>query len=268
MSRRRPYARAVFLSIALAFSCLVLSACGAESAGGLLDTMTDIYSSVSKKSVLISGDEWYYRHRADFSPDAWAGEAILDLGVPGFSLADLSVSKTYIEPDIVPAGSDRIKSVMALIGPDDVGSDLFCELIQDGMPGYGYNGNYTGIVPGELFIQAPMLLSGGSTRCLATCYAWHAGLDLIFSDLARYLSHDPENRLLYRLTCVYSATDDMPCGFLVEYQSLDGGFSGCKYVYNIQPGIAFDYKTGRNWIAAAGDPEAKADTECEGGDAA
>lgn len=261
MIRRRPYARAVFLLIALAFSCLALSACDAESAGGLLETMTDIYSSVSKKSVLIAGDEWYYRHRAEFSPDAWAGEAILDLGVPGFSLADLSVSKTYMEPDIVPAGSDRIKSVMALIGPDDVSGDLFQDLIQEGMPGYVYDASYAGIVPGDIFIQAPMLLSGGSTRCLATCYAWRAGLELIFSDLAGYLSIDPDNRLLYRMTCVYSSTDDMPCGFLVEYQSLDGGFAGCKYVYNIQPGIAFDYKTGRNWIAAAGDPEARSDIE-------
>lgn len=264
MIRRRVHARAVLILTALALFSVGLTACDAESAADLANAVSDIYESVSKKSVIVSQDEWYYGHRHEFSPDAWKGEAVLDLGAPGFSLSDLSMAGTYADPVVETVSVHKIRSVTALLGPGDIGAGLFQEPVQADMAGYRYDAAYPGIVPGNLFVQAPMVPSGGEARCLATRYAWKAGLEPVFSDLAAYLADGPESGILWRMTCVYSGVDDMPCGFLLEYQSMDGELAGCKYVYNIQPGIGFDYLTGRNWIAAAGDPEAGKSTETGG----
>lgn len=241
----------------LALLCLWLAGCDAESAEGWADAVSDIYESVSRKSVTVSQDEWYYPHRHEFSPDAWEGDAVLDLGSPGFSLSDLSSTGGYAEPAVENASVHKIRSVTALSDAGSLADGLFLVPVQADMAGYRYDTAYPGIVPGSLFVQAPMALSGGEARCLATRYAWEAGLEPIFSGLAGYLEGSPEAEVLWRMTCLYSGVDDMPCGFLVEYQSMDGGLAGCEYVYNVQPGISFDYLTGRNWISAAGDPEAE-----------
>lgn len=252
----RRLARIAVLAAVLA--CF-LTGCG-ETAGSLLETMADIAESAGMKTVAVSPDEWYYGHRKDFSPDVWAGEAALDLKLPGFSIRDLSVPEAYAEPAVESAGKGKIKSVTVMLTDSNITADWFQAPLVDGLPGYGYNNAYPGIVPGNLFLQIPSAPVSDTGRYLATWYAWTAGIEPCFHDLTASLEQDPELEILFRSTAVYSALDDMPCGFLLEYQSMDGRIAGCEYVYNVQPGISFDYVTGRNWITAAGDPVAEDDT--------
>lgn len=250
-------ARAAAAVLAFFVLPLSLAGCTGEDAELFLGTIGEIYTATSSKLVTISSDAWYYKYRHEMSPDAWKGEAVLDLSVPGFTLQDLSSTALYDEPVVESAGSGRIRSVTAMLRGDGrvQPGGLFGAPVQEDLPGYGYDADYPGIVPGALFRQAPMLPDGGECRALATAYAWEAGLSHIFAGVRDYLAASPGNSLLWRLTAVYSSLDSMPCGFLAEWQGMDGSFSGCKYVYNVQPGIAFDYFTGRNWVEAAGDPE-------------
>lgn len=253
--RGRSFARIAVLAAVLA--CF-LTGCS-ETAGSLLETMADIAESAGTKTVAISSDEWYYGHKKEFSPDAWAGDAVLDLKLPGFSIRELSVPEAYTEPVVINAGRGKIKSVTVMLDHKTITTDWFRESLVDGLPGYEYNSSYPGIVPGNLFLQVPAVPIFDTGRYLATWYAWTAGIEPCFHELVNNLTQDPELGILFRSTAVYSAMDDMPCGFLLEYQSLDGRIAGCKYVYNVQPGISFDYVTGRNWITAAGDPEAESE---------
>lgn len=58
------------------------------------------------------------------------------------------------------------------------------------------------------------------------------------------------NHVLYRVTPIF-VDDELMCrGLLMEAQSVedDGeGIQFCIFMYNVQPGIEFDYKTGNNW---------------------
>ena len=58
------------------------------------------------------------------------------------------------------------------------------------------------------------------------------------------------NKVLYRVTPVYRGSEKMARGILMEAVSLDGyaepDLQYCVYYYNVQPGIAFDYKTGES----------------------
>lgn len=248
--------------LAAVLACF-LTGCS-EAAGSLLETMADIAESAGTKTVAISPDEWYYSHKKELSPDAWAGEAVLDLKLPGFSIRELSVPEAYTEPVTVNAGNagrGKTKSVTVMLDHENIMTDWFQEPLVDGLPGYEYNNSYPGIVPGNLFLQVQAVPISDTGRYLATWYAWTAGIEPCFHELVNNLIRDPESEILFRSTAVYSAMDDMPCGFLLEYQSLDGRIAGCKYVYNVQPGVSFDYATGRNWITAAGDPEAENDND-------
>ena len=56
------------------------------------------------------------------------------------------------------------------------------------------------------------------------------------------------NHVLYRVTPYFKGDNLVATGVLMEARSVeDDGISFCAFVYNIQPGIAIDYRTGENW---------------------
>lgn len=71
--------------------------------------------------------------------------------------------------------------------------------------------------------------------------------------VADYIDDNPWNHVLYRVTPVYAAEDDlMASGVLMEAWSVEDNGYGCQfcvYVYNVQPGVEIDYSTGENWAA-------------------
>lgn len=58
------------------------------------------------------------------------------------------------------------------------------------------------------------------------------------------------HHLMYRVTPVFKGNELMCRGVLMEIQSVeDDEISFCIYVYNVAPGIAFDYATGKNSLS-------------------
>ena len=59
------------------------------------------------------------------------------------------------------------------------------------------------------------------------------------------------NHVLYRVTPIYEGYDLVARGVLMEAKSVeDDGISFCIYVYNCQPGVMIDYKTGESRLAS------------------
>lgn len=62
------------------------------------------------------------------------------------------------------------------------------------------------------------------------------------------------NHVLYRVTPVFTNTEIVARGVLMEAYSVEdqgAGIKFCYYVYNIQPGIGIDYQTGDSWEDAS-----------------
>ena len=68
--------------------------------------------------------------------------------------------------------------------------------------------------------------------------------------VARYLDRN-DNHVLYRVTPIFDGNNLLADGVLMEAYSVEdhgAGIQFCVYVYNVQPGINIDYKTGKNSI--------------------
>lgn len=64
----------------------------------------------------------------------------------------------------------------------------------------------------------------------------------------KYLNSYPENHVLYRATPVFSGSEMLARGILLEAWSIedDGYLSFCAYIHNVEPGVDIDYQTGKN----------------------
>ncbi|KRM92479.1 DNA/RNA non-specific endonuclease [Fructilactobacillus florum] len=58
-------------------------------------------------------------------------------------------------------------------------------------------------------------------------------------------------QVIYQVTPVYQGSDLMAKGVWVQAISSDGAMHFNRYLYNVQPGLRFDYQTGRSQIDAA-----------------
>ena len=69
--------------------------------------------------------------------------------------------------------------------------------------------------------------------------------------VADYLDKN-NNHVLYRVTPVFVGRNLLADGVLIEAYSVEDhgkGICFCVYVFNVQPGIEIDYKTGESWVA-------------------
>lgn len=68
--------------------------------------------------------------------------------------------------------------------------------------------------------------------------------------IADYIGKHKKNHVLYRVTPIFKGDNLLASGVQMEAYSVeDNGEGVCfnVYVYNVQPEIAIDYKTGENW---------------------
>jgi len=75
--------------------------------------------------------------------------------------------------------------------------------------------------------------------------------------VADYLKEQTENHVLYRVTPIYDGTNLVATGVLMEAKSVEDNGEGilfCIFVYNVQPGVAINYKDGTSRLAT--DPPA------------
>ena len=69
--------------------------------------------------------------------------------------------------------------------------------------------------------------------------------------VANYLDNN-DNHVLYRVTPIFEGDNLLANGVLMEAYSVEDNGDGicfCLYVYNVQPGIAIDYRTGESNIS-------------------
>lgn len=70
------------------------------------------------------------------------------------------------------------------------------------------------------------------------------------NEVAAYV-RETNNRVLYRVTPIYTDNNLVANGVLMEAYSLEDAGQGicfCVFVYNVQPGIVIDYSTGDSYI--------------------
>jgi len=84
-----------------------------------------------------------------------------------------------------------------------------------------------------------------------TRYMNIAGMLPFEQEVARYLNNT-DNHVLYRVTPVFEGNNMLASGVLMEAYSIEdkgAGISFCVYVYNKQPGVEIDYKTGNSKLS-------------------
>ncbi len=70
------------------------------------------------------------------------------------------------------------------------------------------------------------------------------------NEVWKYIT-ETNNHVIYRITPVFEADNLLASGVLMEAYSIeDRGAGVCffEYLFNVQPGIAIDYKTGESWV--------------------
>ena len=76
---------------------------------------------------------------------------------------------------------------------------------------------------------------------------------LPFENMTADYIKETGNHVLYRVTPVFTGDDLLARGVLMEAQSVEDKGEGilfCVFCYNVQPGIAIDYKTGESRLAS------------------
>lgn len=76
---------------------------------------------------------------------------------------------------------------------------------------------------------------------------------LPFENMTADYVEETGNHVLYRVTPVFTGDDLLARGVLMEAQSVEDKGEGilfCVFCYNVQPGIAIDYKTGESRLAS------------------
>ena len=74
--------------------------------------------------------------------------------------------------------------------------------------------------------------------------------------IADYIK-ETDNHVIYRVTPMFYENELVARGVHMEAYSVEDGGEGISfnvYVYNVQPGIAIDYKTGNSWLSGVENP--------------
>ena len=78
-----------------------------------------------------------------------------------------------------------------------------------------------------------------------------SGMLLFENEVADYIENNRNSHVLYRVTPVYEENNLLASGVEIEAYSVeDNGEGICfnVYIYNVQPGIIIDYKTGESYM--------------------
>ncbi len=87
---------------------------------------------------------------------------------------------------------------------------------------------------------------------------------LLFENMVADYVKETGNHVMYRVTPVFEGDNLVASGVLMEGKSVEDGGEGvlfCVYVYNVQPGIAIDYKTGNSRPAGETEQETASQNE-------
>ena len=79
----------------------------------------------------------------------------------------------------------------------------------------------------------------------------NAGVMLEFENKVANYIEETNNHVLYRVTPMFENENLVANGVQIEALSIEDNGKGIKfnvYIYNVQPGIEIDYKTGKSYL--------------------
>lgn len=207
----------------------------------------------------VKSSETYSRKESGLTIPQYSGKAyaVINNNIPFFAEEDYTTEsfETYSELDSL----GRCGVAYANVGRDlmptekrgDIGSikptgwvQAKYEGIVDSNPPYLYNRCH--------LIAYCLTAENANEKNLitGTRYMNVEGMLPFEEQVARYLDRN-DNHVLYRVTPIFDGNNLLADGVLMEAYSVEdhgAGIQFCVYVYNVQPGIRIDYKTGKNSI--------------------
>ena len=207
----------------------------------------------------VKSSETYSRKESGLTIPQYSGKAyaVINNNIPFFAEEDYTTEsfETYSELDFL----GRCGVAYANVGRDLMPTEKRGDIGSIKPTGW-QQAKYEGIVesnPPYLYNRCHLIAycltaenANEKNLITGTRYMNVEGMLPFEEQVARYLDRN-DNHVLYRATPIFGGNNLLADGVLMEAYSVEdhgAGIQFCVYVYNVQPGINIDYKTGKNSI--------------------
>ena len=207
----------------------------------------------------VKSSETYSRKESGLTIPQYSGKAyaVINNNIPFFAEEDYTTEsfETYSELDFL----GRCGVAYANVGRDLMPTEKRGDIGSIKPTGW-QQAKYEGIVesnPPYLYNRCHLIAycltaenANEKNLITGTRYMNVEGMLPFEEQVARYLDRN-DNHVLYRATPIFGGNNLLADGVLMEAYSVEdhgAGIQFCVYVYNVQPGIRIDYKTGKNSI--------------------
>ena len=207
----------------------------------------------------VKSSETYSRKESSLTIPQYSGKAyaVINNNIPFFAEEDYTTEsfETYSELDFL----GRCGVAYANVGRDLMPTEKRGDIGSIKPTGW-QQAKYEGIVesnPPYLYNRCHLIAycltaenANEKNLITGTRYMNVEGMLPFEEQVARYLDRN-DNHVLYRATPIFGDNNLLADGVLMEAYSVEdhgAGIQFCVYVYNVQPGIRIDYKTGKNSI--------------------
>ena len=207
----------------------------------------------------VKSSETYRRNESGLTIPQYSGKAyaVINNNIPFFAEEDYTTEsfETYSELDSL----GRCGVAYANVGRDLMPTEKRGDIGSIKPTGW-QQAKYEGIVesnPPYLYNRCHLIAycltaenANEKNLITGTRYMNVEGMLPFEEQVAKYLDRN-DNHVLYRATPIFDGNNLLADGVLMEAYSVEdhgAGIQFCVYVYNVQPGINIDYKTGKNSI--------------------
>ena len=207
----------------------------------------------------VKSSETYRRNESGLTIPQFSGKAyaVINNNIPFFAEEDYTTEsfETYSELDSL----GRCGVAYANVGRDLMPTEKRGDIGSIKPTGW-QQAKYEGIVesnPPYLYNRCHLIAycltaenANEKNLITGTRYMNVEGMLPFEEQVAKYLDRN-DNHVLYRTTPIFDGNNLLADGVLMEAYSVEdhgAGIQFCVYVYNVQPGINIDYKTGKNSI--------------------
>ena len=252
--KRRTYG---FLTGLLLILSVCLTSCGNQGqtdSGKDSNTQSGTKVAAEDHSAEEKGSDSESYVTVDDVP-AYSGEPYVEVNdnQPEFTEEELTTVSYEDYSELDELG--RCQSAEACIGQDLMPTEAR-ESISSVKPTGWKNKSYDTVDGGYVYNRCHLIgfqLTGGNANeenlITGTRYMNVEGMLPFEDEVAAYIK-ETDNHVMYRVTPVFEGDDLVASGVQMQAESVedDGvGISFNVYVYNVQPYVVIDYKTGENW---------------------
>lgn len=252
--KRRTYG---FLTGLLLILSVCLTSCGNQGqtdSGKDSNTQSGTKVAAEDHSAEEKGSDSESYVTVDDVP-AYSGEPYVEVNdnQPEFTEEELTTVSYEDYSELDELG--RCQSAEACIGQDLMPTETR-ESISSVKPTGWKNKSYDTVDGGYVYNRCHLIgfqLTGGNANeenlITGTRYMNVEGMLPFEDEVAAYIK-ETDNHVMYRVTPVFEGDDLIASGVQMQAESVEddgAGISFNVYVYNVQPYVVIDYKTGENW---------------------